>query len=80
MTIVLNHTIVPVADKRRGAELLAALLTIASAWYVAGQPKANVPVIGSFEDWCIKIGSILSFAEVGNSLDRAAALTGFAAF
>ncbi|HEX3812022.1 MAG TPA: hypothetical protein VHX59_04195 [Mycobacteriales bacterium] len=26
MTIVLNHTIVPVADRRRGAELLAALL------------------------------------------------------
>lgn len=26
MTIVLNHTVVPVADKHRGARLLAALL------------------------------------------------------
>jgi catechol 2,3-dioxygenase-like lactoylglutathione lyase family enzyme len=28
MTIVLNHTIVPVADKQRGAELLADLLDL----------------------------------------------------
>ena len=29
MTIVLNHTIVPVGDKQRGAELLAGLLGLA---------------------------------------------------
>jgi catechol 2,3-dioxygenase-like lactoylglutathione lyase family enzyme len=28
MTIVLNHTIVPVGDKRRGAELLASLIGV----------------------------------------------------
>jgi catechol 2,3-dioxygenase-like lactoylglutathione lyase family enzyme len=33
MTIVLNHTIVPVADKVRGARLLAALLNVE-----AGEP------------------------------------------
>ncbi len=40
-------------------KLLAALLTIARAWYAAGKPTADVPVIGSFESWARTIGGIL---------------------
>src|SRR3974377_629194 len=36
--------------KHRG-ELLAALLTLARAWFVAGRPEPNLTPVGSFEDW-----------------------------
>jgi hypothetical protein len=45
-------------------DLLAALLTIARAWFVAGKPFADVPQIGSFEEWTRTIGGILHFAGV----------------
>jgi hypothetical protein len=45
-------------------ELLAALLTLARAWYAAGQPKADVPRLGSFETWAEMVGGILAYAGV----------------
>lgn len=50
--------------EKRG-ELVAAVLTLARAWYAAGRPKANgVPRLGSFEAWSETIGGILAFAGV----------------
>ena len=46
---------------QRGA-VVAALLTMAQSWIVAGRPKAQVPSIGSFDRWAQTIGGILEFA------------------
>ncbi|GMV98170.1 MAG: hypothetical protein AMXMBFR83_25220 [Phycisphaerae bacterium] len=52
------------ALEHRG-ELLADLLTVARAWYAAGQPDApGLPQLGSFEEWRRIIGGILAFAGV----------------
>ena len=45
-------------------QLIAAILTMAKAWYVAGCPKPNTPKLGSFESWCDTIGGILQFAGI----------------
>lgn len=47
----------------RGA-LVAALLTIARAWFAAGRPEAppSIPRIGNFEQWCRVVGGILAHA------------------
>ena len=52
--------------------LLAAILTIARAWYVAGKPEPSrpVPVLGGFEAWAQTIGGILSFAGVEGFLEN----------
>ncbi len=56
------------ARKKRG-ELVAAVLTMARAWYAAGKPKAEgTPRLGSFEAWTETIGGILTFAGVGGFL------------
>jgi hypothetical protein len=56
------------AMKNRG-ELVAAVLTIARAWYAAGKPKAEgTPRLGSFEAWTETIGGILAFAGVDGFL------------
>lgn len=50
-------------------ELVAAVLTIARAWYAAGKPKAEgTPRLGSFEAWTETVGGILAFAGVGGFL------------
>jgi hypothetical protein len=51
-----------VLDNR--GQLLSAILTLARAWSVAGQPSAAIPVLGSFEEWCRIIGGILDFAGI----------------
>jgi hypothetical protein len=51
---VLNH---------RG-DLLSAALTIVRAWYTNGRPQANVPMLGSFEEWAGIVGSVLAFAGI----------------
>lgn len=52
-------------QEHRG-ELLAALLTVARAWFVAGRPcAASTPILGSFESWCRVIGGML--CHVGDS-------------
>lgn len=49
-------------------ELLIALLTIARAWFAAGQPKASTPPVGSFERWTEVIAGILQHAQVDGFL------------
>lgn len=44
--------------------LLAAILTLARAWFVAGCPQPSTPILGSFEEWCRIVGGILEFAGV----------------
>ena len=53
--------------ERRG-DLLSAVLTIVRAWYTNGQPKADVPTLGSFDEWAETIGSVLAFAGVDGFL------------
>jgi len=53
-------------------ELLAALLTIARAWFVAGQPEPDgVLRLGSFERWCTAIGGALQTAGISGFLGNA---------
>ena len=53
--------------ERRG-ELLSAALTIVRAWYTNGKPTADVPTLGSFEEWAETIGSVLAFAGIDGFL------------
>ena len=49
-------------------KLLAALLTVARAWYLAGKPMADVPPFGSFEEWSKTVGRILKHAGISGFL------------
>lgn len=42
-------------------EIIAALLTLARAWFAAGKPAAHVPRLGSFQPWTDTIGGILGY-------------------
>jgi hypothetical protein len=55
--------------KHRG-ELLAALLTLARAWFVAGKPEPKLTPVGSFEDWSVIVGGILQYAGIEGFLDN----------
>jgi len=55
-------------------ELLAALLTPARAWYVAGKPKPRIKPIGSFEKWTTTVGGILEYAGVKGFMENAPAM------
>lgn len=58
------------AQRNRG-RLVAALLTIARAWWSAGQPKAKrEPVIGGFTPWARTIAGILEHAQLGEFLSN----------
>jgi hypothetical protein len=56
------------------AELVAALLTMARAWFAAGCPQCTTPHIGSFEDWTRIIGGILQHAQIPDFLSNLTAL------
>jgi hypothetical protein len=60
--------------RRWRGDLLAAILTIARAWFVAGKPKPlkPLPVLGGFEEWVTTIGGILAFAGVKGFLENLA--------
>jgi hypothetical protein len=45
-------------------EILAALLILARAWFVAGKPDFKVPVVGGFDEWAQVVGGVLGFAGV----------------
>jgi 5S rRNA maturation endonuclease (ribonuclease M5) len=45
-------------------ELLIALLTLARAWFAAGEPKSSVRPVGSFERWTEVVSGILEYARV----------------
>ena len=49
-------------------DLLSAALTVIRAWYTNGKPRADVPTLGSFEEWASTIGSVLAFAGVDGFL------------
>jgi hypothetical protein len=55
--------------EQRG-ELLAALLTLARAWYAAGRPSVTVPVVGGFTGWARTVGGILAHAGVTGFLSN----------
>lgn len=53
-------------------KIRAAVLTVARAWFLAGQPLAPMlPTMGGFERWASVIGSILHFAGVDGFLANA---------
>lgn len=52
------------------SDLVAALLTLARSWYAVGRPRANVPVVGSFEDWSRTVGGILQHVGVEGFLSN----------
>ncbi|HET8851890.1 MAG TPA: hypothetical protein VFN02_05135, partial [Ktedonobacteraceae bacterium] len=58
-----KHDLNTWVPEHRG-ELIAALLTLARAWFAGGKPAANVPPIGSFQSWVDTIGGILSYAGI----------------
>lgn len=57
-------------SKNRG-KILGALLTMARAWFAAGQPTArNAVRLGSFERWVEIVSGILEFCGVDGFLDN----------
>lgn len=50
------------------SRLSAALLTMARAWYVAGQPEPDSPILGSYQAWCRTVGGILKFSGIAGFL------------
>jgi len=54
--------------------LLAALLTLARAWYAAGKPKPKIKPLGSFEAWTLIIGGILEFVGVDGFMANATSM------
>lgn len=61
------------AVENRG-NLIAALLTLARAWFDAGKPLADHARLGSYEAWCQVIGGILENAGVRGFLANAVEL------
>ena len=51
-----------VSDNR--GEVLAALLTLARAWFAAGKPNSEIPAVGGFDGWARTVGGVLEFAGV----------------
>jgi hypothetical protein len=53
-------------------DLLAAILTLAKAWYLAGRPAPEKPMprLGSFEEWAETVGGILAFGGIPGFLEN----------
>src|SRR6266566_6784532 len=66
-----THNLEEWVPAHRGA-LIAALLTLARAWYAAGKPMPVQPLprIGSFQSWVEVVGGILHFVGLTNFLDN----------
>lgn len=60
--------------RARRPELLAALLTLARAWYAAGKPEASQRPLGSFESWSMTIAGVLEHAGIHGFLGNTAKL------
>jgi hypothetical protein len=41
---------------------------MARAWYIAGQPEPDSPVMGSYQAWCRVVGGILNFSGIAGFL------------
>jgi hypothetical protein len=59
----LHPELIPWVRENRG-RLLATLLTMARAWFVAGTPVPTTPKLGSFEQWTTMVGGILETAGI----------------
>ena len=58
-----------VKDER--GRILAAILTLARAWFCAGRPVPEaMPIMGSFEGWTQTIGGVLAFAGINGFLEN----------
>ncbi len=57
------HDLEQWVPEHRG-EIIAALLTIARAWFAAGKPPAHLPRIGSFQPWTDTIGGIIAHTSL----------------
>jgi hypothetical protein len=64
-----THNLEEWVPAHRG-ELIAALLTLARAWFAAGKPAPAQPLprIGGFQPWVDTIGGILAHAEISGFL------------
>lgn len=60
--------------RSRRCGILVALLTLARAWWAAGQPEAETPKMGSFDVWVRVIGGILAHAGFHDFLGNLTAL------
>ncbi len=68
-----KHNLSEWVPAQRGV-LIAALLTLARAWYAAGRPHASVPRVGSYQGWVDTIGGILAYAGIPHFLGNLQAL------
>lgn len=56
---------------RNRDRILAALLTLARAWVVAGRPRpANMPLLGGYESWVSVVSGILAHSGIVGFLDN----------
>jgi hypothetical protein len=51
-------------------EIIAALLTLARAWFFAGRPAPSIAVPGGYESWATVVGGILEHAGVTGFLSN----------
>jgi hypothetical protein len=65
-----THKNLPAWVVANRGELVAALLILSRAWFSAGCPSGEAPIIGSFEEWCRIVGGILSHSGVSGFLDN----------
>ena len=56
-------------SENRG-KIIAALLTLARAWFAVGQPAPSSKILGSYESWSTVIGGILEHAGVTGFLSN----------
>ncbi|MBU1194018.1 MAG: hypothetical protein KKE62_01705 [Proteobacteria bacterium] len=56
--------------KKNRSALLSAILTLVRAWFDAGQPVADVPTMGSFEEWTRVVGGVLHNAGLVDFLSN----------
>lgn len=66
-----RHSVLPDFVKRSRGSIVAALLTLARAWFVAGCPVPSTPIIGSYTEWSRVIGGILQHAGISDFLGNA---------
>ena len=55
---------------RNRGEIIARLVTMIRAWYVAGQPEANVVPLGTFSPWAQFCAGVLQFAGIEGFLQN----------
>ena len=62
-----HDPLLPWVLEKRG-EILAALLTMARAWFAAGKPPGPKRRFGSFQEWTDTVGGILHFCGINGFL------------